>query len=214
MGIFARDHQATNMISLLLLAGAVAAHPYYYMPYAGLQGRTEPNVDEATARYLINFGVFQMATATAAAVGTSGVSGTVRIFQNPFISNDDSRYTIEIVGLAAGTNYWVCLLPTNVQTSTTPVITDFVTAGLTAADTTTPKALHNGAAPSFQLFNRFTVKGSNTEFNIDAASAKRDVNDVGVGIFSRACDGISLADATDVFDGTTDVFARSSSDFA
>ena len=90
-------------------------------------------------RYLINFGVFQMATATAAAVGTSGVSGTVRIFQNPFISNDDSRYTIEIVGLAAGTNYWVCLLPTNVQTSTTPVITDFVTAGLTAADTTTPK---------------------------------------------------------------------------
>ena len=90
-------------------------------------------------RYLINFGVFQMATATAAAVGTSGVSGTVHIFQNPFISNDDSRYTIEIVGMAAGTNYWVCLLPTNVQTSTTPVITDFVTAGLTAADTTTPK---------------------------------------------------------------------------
>ena len=80
------------------------------------------------------------------------------------------------------------------------------------------QALHNGAAPSFQLFNRFTVKGSNTEFNIDAASAKRDVNDVGVGIFSRACDGISLgsdvAPATDVFDGTTDVFARSSSDFA
>merc|ERR1711972_958484 len=129
MGIFTRDHQATNMISLLLLAGAVAAHPYYYMPYAGLQGRAEPNADEATARYLINFGVFQMATATAAAVGTSGVSGTVRIFQNPFISNDDSRYTIEIVGMAAGTNYWVCLLPTNVQTSTTPVITDFVTAG-------------------------------------------------------------------------------------
>merc|ERR1712088_1170219 len=165
-------------------AGAVAAHPYYYMPYAGLQGRAEPNVDEATARYLINFGVFQMATATAAAVGTSGVSGTVHIL----------------------------------QTSTTPVITDFVNAGLTAADTTTPKALHNGAAPSFQLFNRFTVKGSNTEFNIDAASAKRDVNDVGVGIFSRACDGISLgsdvAPATDVFDGTTDVFARSSSDFA
>merc|ERR1712029_832255 len=95
MGHFARDHQATNMISLLLLAGAVAAHPYYYMPYAGLQGRAEPNVDEATARYLINFGVFQMATATAAAVGTSGVSGTVRIFQNPFISNDDSRYTID-----------------------------------------------------------------------------------------------------------------------
>ena len=108
--------------------------------------RPQPGEDEeqgfrtkSLRRYLINFGVFQMATATAAAVGTSGVSGTVRIFQNPFISNDDSRYTIEIVGLAAGTNYWVCLLPTNVQTSTTPVITDFVTAGLTAADTTTPK---------------------------------------------------------------------------
>ena len=37
-------------ICLLLLAAAVAAEPYYYMPYAVLQGRAEPNVDEAEAR--------------------------------------------------------------------------------------------------------------------------------------------------------------------
>ena len=121
-----------------MLASKGALSPTLMRPLPGEQEEQGLRT-KSLRRYLINFGVFQMATATAAAVGTSGVSGTVRIFQNPFISNDDSRYTIEIVGLAAGTNYWVCLLPTNVQTSTTPVITDFVTAGLTAADTTTPK---------------------------------------------------------------------------
>ena len=121
-----------------MLASKGALSPTLMRPQPG-EEEEQGLRTKSLRRYLINFGVFQMATATAAAVGTSGVSGTVRIFQNPFISNDDSRYTIEIVGLAAGTNYWVCLLPTNVQTSTTPVITDFVTAGLTAADTTTPK---------------------------------------------------------------------------
>ena len=121
-----------------MLASKGALSPTLMRPLPGEQEEQGLRT-KSLRRYLINFGVFQMATATAAAVGTSGVSGTVRIFQNPFISNDDSRYTIEIVGLAAGTNYWVCLLPTNVQTSTTPVITDFVTAGLAAADTTTPK---------------------------------------------------------------------------
>ena len=121
-----------------MLASKGALSPTLMRPLPGEQEEQGLRT-KSLRRYLINFGVFQMATATAAAVGTSGVSGTVHIFQNPFISNDDSRYTIEIVGMAAGTNYWVCLLPTNVQTSTTPVITDFVTAGLAAADTTTPK---------------------------------------------------------------------------
>merc|ERR1712018_509836 len=102
MGHLVPKHQASNMISLLLLVGAVAAQPYYYMPYAGFQGRVEPNdpnVDEATARYLINFGVFQMATSTVATVAgasPAGVSATVRFFQNPFIANDNSRFTVEI----------------------------------------------------------------------------------------------------------------------
>merc|ERR1711994_338618 len=189
---FTRDHWATNMISLLLLAGAVAAHPYYYMPYAGLEGRAEPNVDEAEARYLINFGVFQLRSATVASVGTSSVSATVRFFQNPLIANDESRYEVEIVNMVAGTEYFVCLLPTNTQRAT-PVLTDFLSNEvMTARDETTPVALHSGTAPSFQLFGRFTVRGLTKAFNIDGASGKRDVNTLGVGIFSRACGGLSL----------------------
>ena len=61
-----------------------------------------------------------MATATMAAFAPSGstpahkdVSGTVRFFQNPFIASDNSRFTIEIVGLPVDTDYWVCLLTTH-----------------------------------------------------------------------------------------------------
>ena len=70
-----------------------------------------------------------MATATMATLTTGlpvGVSGTVRFFQNPFIANDNSRFTVEIVGLPINTAYWVCLLPTN--TITNPIVaTDFGT---------------------------------------------------------------------------------------
>ena len=55
-----------------------------------------------------------MATATMTSFGTTpahkGVTGTVRFFQNPFIASDNSRFTIEIVGLPVDTDYWVCLL--------------------------------------------------------------------------------------------------------
>merc|ERR1719445_2367136 len=180
------------MICLLLLAAAVAAEPYYYMPYAGLEGPAEPNIDEAEARYLINFGVFQLRSATVESAGTSSVSATVRFFQNPLISDDESRYEIDIVNMAAGTEYFVCLLPTNTQRAT-PVLTDFLSNEvMTARDETTPVALHSGTAPSFQLFGRFTVRGLTKAFNIDGASGKRDVNTLGVGIFSRACGGLSL----------------------
>merc|ERR1711884_418495 len=202
ISFFARDHWATDMICLLLLAAAVAAEPYYYTPYAGLQGRAEPNVDEAEARYLINFGVFQMASATVESAGTSSVSATVRFFQNPLISDDESRYEIDIVNMAAGTKYFVCLLPTNTQRAT-PVLTDFLSTDvLTARDETTPVALHSGTAPSFQLFGRFTVRGLTKAFNIDGASGKRDINTMGVGIFSRACGGLSLRTRATVSDCT------------
>ena len=75
-----------------------------------------------------------MATSTVATVTgaiPAGVSGTVRFFQNPFIANDNSRFTVEIVGLPVNTNYWVCLLPTNLKTATT-VVTDFVPTANTA----------------------------------------------------------------------------------
>jgi len=190
------------MISLLLLAGAVAAQPYYYMPYAGLEGPAEPNIDEAEARYLINFGVFQLRSATVASVGTSSVSATVRFFQNPLIANDDSRYETEIVNMVAGTEYFVCLLPTNTQRAT-PVLTDFLSNEvMTARDETTPVALHSGTAPSFQLFGRFTVRGLTKAFNIDGASGKRSINTMGVGIFSRACGGLSLRTRATVSDCT------------
>merc|ERR1711994_715453 len=199
---FTRDHWATNMISLLLLAGAVAAQPYYYMPYAGLEGPAEPNVDEAEARYLINFGVFQLRSATVASVGTSSVSATVRFFQNPLIANDESRYEVEIVNMVAGTEYFVCLLPTNTQRAT-PVLTDFLSNEvMTARDETTPVALHSGTAPSYQLFGRFTVRGLTKAFNVDGASGKRSINTMGVGIFSRACGGLSLRTRATVSDCT------------
>ena len=164
-------------------------------------------------RYLINFGVFQMATATVATVATgapTGVSGTVRFFQNPFIANDNSRWTVEIVGLPVNTAFFVCLLPTNVVA--TPVIAQNFGTNLAAnlqpvVSISIPfyissfpdrhlasyfQALTNNVSPGFQLFNRFTVKGSNAVFNIDAASARRDINNVGVGIFTRACAGTAL----------------------
>ena len=68
-------------------------------------------------RWLVNAGVFQMHISTMATnLGAvpSGVSGTVHFFQNPFIANDNMRFTVEIVGLPRNTPYWVCLLPTNI----------------------------------------------------------------------------------------------------
>ena len=83
-------------------------------------------------RYLINFGVFQMATSTVATVTgavPAGVSATVRFFQNPFIANDDSRFTVEIVGMPVDTAYWVCLLPFNVFAS--PIVKEnFIGIGM------------------------------------------------------------------------------------
>ena len=64
-----------------------------------------------------------MATSTVATVAgasPAGVSATVRFFQNPFIANDNSRFTVEIVGLPVNTAYYVCLLPTN--TIATPIV--------------------------------------------------------------------------------------------
>jgi hypothetical protein len=60
-------------------------------------------------RYLINFGVFQMVSGELASVSPSTVEGTVRFFQNPFITDSDSKYTVEIKGLAADKKYSVTL---------------------------------------------------------------------------------------------------------
>ena len=58
------------------------------------------------------------------------------------------------------------------------------------------QALVSGTSPGFQLFDRFTVKGSNTAFNIDLASTKIGIKTVDVGIFTRICEGANLATPT------------------
>merc|ERR1712087_483727 len=162
-------------LSLVLLVSVVAATPYnpYYhpsLPYAGyghgLQARAGPNVDEATARYLINFGVFQMVTGTFTSQGSSGVTGMVRFFQNPFITDSKSKYSVEIKGMKSGTSYYVSLSDsaTTVLDSGAPSPHDIgSTQGL----------FHTGEAPSFQLFDRFTVKGIYSEANIDGAGTSK-----------------------------------------
>jgi len=146
-------------------------NPYYHpsLPYAGygqgMQARAGPNVDEATARYLINFGVFKMVTGTFVAQGASGVTGTVRFFQNPFIGDSQSRYTVEIKGMAAGSSYYISL-----SDASTTVLD---AAAVSPHDITGQGLVHSGVAPNFQLFDRFTVKGTAKEVNIDGANSKK-----------------------------------------
>ena len=52
--------------------------------------------------------------------------------------------------------------------------------------------MYNGKSPGFQLFNRFTVKGSMDTYNIDASSSKKQVKDVWVGVFTKKCEGTNL----------------------
>ena len=171
-----------------------------------------------------------MATSTVATVTgavPAGVSATVRFFQNPFIANDDSRFTVEIVGMPVDTAYWVCLLPFNVFASPIiaqnfvgtgmpplvpaelPVVSILTSSFLNRNSACSFQALTSGTSPQFQLFNRFTVKGSNTFFNIDLASAKRGVKTVDVGIFTRECAGAALNTAF----LPSQVLARSSAKF-
>lgn len=80
---------------------------------------------------------------------SSGVTGTVRFFQNPFISNSNSKYTLSIKGLDADTKYSVTLSLTKL------------------GDMAKNGEIKSGTAPGFQLFERFTEKGTNDDFNID-----------------------------------------------
>ena len=120
-----------------MLASKDVLSPTLMRPLPGEQEEQDFRT-KSLRRYLINFGVFQLRSATVASVGTSSVSATVRFFQNPLIADDDSRYETEIVNMVAGTEYFVCLLPTNTQRAT-PVLTDFLSNEvMTARDETTP----------------------------------------------------------------------------
>jgi hypothetical protein len=57
------------------------------------------------------------------------------------------------------------------------------------------QALYNGKSPGFQLFNRFTVKGSLDTYNIDGSSSKKKHNAVYVAVFSHECQKDKLDDS-------------------
>ena len=108
---------------LLFLTAVASALPQfpgygYYNPQP-FQQREYP-LDEATARYLINFGVFQRVTGTfktmtaAEVTAANGdtvahtVDGDIAWYQNPF-TGDNSKYRITIKDLTADTDYVVTL---------------------------------------------------------------------------------------------------------
>ena len=72
------------------------------------------------------------------------------------------------------------------------------------------QAVYNGKSPGFQLFNRFTVKGSMDTYNIDGSSSKKKVKDVWVAVFSHECAGKVLEDG----DLPEQMLALSSAKFA
>merc|ERR1712064_150904 len=159
-----------NMYRLLFLTAVASALPQfpgygYYNPH---QQREYP-IDEATARNLINFGVFQRVTGTfktmtaAEVTAANGdtvahtVDGDVAWYQNPF-TGDNSKYRITIKDLDADTDY-VVTLQTDCKKAT---------SGTT---------VKTGTAPSFQLFDSFTLRGTITTHNIDGDDSKTKVTD-------------------------------------
>merc|ERR1712027_254982 len=113
-----------NMLRLLALTVVVSAAPqlpgygYFNQQRAAVPFQREYPLDEATARYLINFGVFQRVTGTfktqtaAEVTAVNGdtvahtVDGDVAWYQNPF-TGDNSKYRITFKDLAADTDYVV-----------------------------------------------------------------------------------------------------------
>merc|ERR1739844_446517 len=161
--------QTYNMYRLLFLTAVASALPQfpgygYYNPQP-FQQREYP-LDEATARYLINFGVFQRVTGTfktmtaaeVTAANGDTVAGDVAWYQNPF-TGDNSKYRITLKDLAADTDYVVML-----QTDC-------------AKATSTGATVMTGTAPSFQLFDRFTKRGTIPPHNIDGDDSKTKVTD-------------------------------------
>merc|ERR1712027_220278 len=116
-----------NMLRLLALTVVVSAAPqlpgygYFNQQRAAVPFQREYPLDEATARYLINFGVFQRVTGTFKTMTSTEVSNTyspdtvahtvegdVAWYQNPF-TGDNSKYRITLKDLAADTDYVVML---------------------------------------------------------------------------------------------------------
>jgi len=162
------------MLRLLALVAVSSALPQYgfYDPLArAAPFQVEYPQDEATARYLINFGVFQRRTATFSVLDSAAVkkayspdtvahtvAGDLAFYQNPFTGNN-SKYRVTIKSMAAGTSY-VVMLQSDCKKATT--------GGTT---------LKSGTAPSFQLLGAFNVRGSVTTHNIDGAGSKKKVTD-------------------------------------
>merc|ERR1719323_1894733 len=174
------------MYRLLFLTAVASALPQfpgygYYNPH---QQRKYP-IDEATARYLINFGVFQRVTGTfktmtaAEVIAANGdtvahtVDGDVAWYQNPF-TGDNSKYRITIKEMDADTDY-VVMLQEDCKTATT-----------------TGTSVKTGTAPDFQLFDSFSLRGTSTTHNIDGDDSKTKVTDLFVVVRKSSTTGLVI----------------------
>lgn len=107
---------------------ALYGYPAYHQPYPAYplapRAETQYPQDEATARYLINFGAFQRVTGTfqtdAIAVPAHTITGNMAFYQNPF-TGTNSKYRIDFSNLAGGTAYSVGL-QTDCLTATTMTV--------------------------------------------------------------------------------------------
>jgi len=152
------------LIPLLFLGSVSAFSPYpqdypYPIQYGPIVRSDPVAVDPANARWLINFGVFQMAKAdfvtkaAAAPEVAHTVTGVARFYQNPFTGHS-SKYSLEFPAnkLTAKTKYWVGL-QTDCKTATTMTLIKELTA------------------PSFQPLG-FKERGYLTTHNIDGTATK------------------------------------------
>ena len=113
-----------RLLALAAVASAVPQFPGYGYPQArATPFQQEYPQDEATARYLINFGAFQRVTGvfkTAVAAGTvvaHTVLGDIAFYQNPF-TGVNSKYRVSIRDMAANTDF-VLMLQTDCLKATT-----------------------------------------------------------------------------------------------
>jgi len=181
-----------NMLRLLALTVVVSAAPqlpgygYFNQQRAAVPFQREYPLDEATARWLINFGVFQRVTGTfktktateAAAIDASNtaaftVEGDVAWYQNPF-TGDNSKYRVTIKEMDADTDY-VVMLQEDCKTATT-----------------TGTSVKTGTAPDFQLFDSFSLRGTSTTHNIDGDDSKTKVTDLFVVVRKSSTTGLII----------------------
>ena len=121
-----------RLLTLVAVSSAVPHHMYPAYPlgygYGYPLARNAPiqqeyPMDEATARFLVNFGSFQRVTGVfktttaTTTVPAQTVTGNAYFYQNPF-TGVNSKYKVDIRNLSGGTKY-VLMLQTDCLKATT-----------------------------------------------------------------------------------------------